>query len=719
MSTYLLEIGTEELPANFAESVVNQFKSLIKYEFEKNLIEYKEIFCSSTPRRIVLLIKGLIDNGNDNLELRKGPKAEVAFVNGKPTKAAEGFARSLNVNVNELKIRKTERGDFVFGEKIEKGKLTKDLLRSLMPKVIKGLQGQRFMKWNYSNFKFSRPIRWIISLYNEQILDFTLAELDPCLEIGKISRGHRLYDENIKINHAENYLELLEKSGVIADREHRKNKIQTLIESFSKKQKLLPDFPDNLLNELTDLVETPDLIIGSFDNKFLSLPSEVLCTVMKNHQRYVPLLKQNKNNNILEISCEEILSTNFLCISNGLNKANSIIRKGNENVLKARFSDAKFFVDSDLKITCSERNQKIKNISYLDGLGNVFDRVDRIKYISSQIYSKINNKNINFEEIVISAELSKHDLCSEIVNEFPELQGVMGGKYLKREGYSDNVSLAVSEHYLPRFSKDRLPSSEYGAITALSDKLETIISMFFIGKRPSGSSDPFALRRNLNGVIQIIWQFEFTIKIDEFMSELLSYWFEKFHNIKCDYKKINRELHEFIKHRILSYLEESNYDRNLINGVSSSILKEKKLFDIFDLKNRIRSLERMKYHKNSEAIINLISRYSKLANTSSVNTYNLLNEIDINVELFEKDIEIKVFEVIEKAEKLISSSSWTYDMLISLFNDNLQLLNELFDNKKGVLIMAEDIKIRNNRLNLVALVRNYSLLLADFTLLSL
>ena len=246
MSTYLLEIGTEELPAKFAETIVNQFKSLIEFDLNKNFIKYEKVFCSSTPRRIVLMIFGIIDKGEDKIEFRKGPKAESAFNNGSPTNAAKGFAKSLNISIEDLQIKNTDKGDFVFGEKIEKGQLAKDLLSIIVPKVLKSLQGQRFMKWGFGNFKFSRPIRWIVSLYNSDLLDFSLKDIDNDLEIGNISRGHRLFKNKISIIHPDSYISLLEDSGVIVKRDVRKEFILNQIENTSNKLTLYPP-PDGRL----------------------------------------------------------------------------------------------------------------------------------------------------------------------------------------------------------------------------------------------------------------------------------------------------------------------------------------------------------------------------------------------------------------------------------------------------------------------------------------
>jgi len=719
LSTYLLEIGTEELPAKFADSVVNQFKSLLEFELEKNFIKNTEIFCSSTPRRIFILILGLSDIGKDKIELRKGPKSDSAYFNGMPTKSAIGFAKSLNIDVKDLLIKKIKNVDFVFGEKIEKGKSTKYLLSQIIPKVIKSLQGSRFMKWNYGNFKFSRPIRWIISLYNEEILEFNFDDIEPKIIFDKFSRGHRLISNKILIDHPDNYIDSLVSSGVVVNRKKRKKLINDSINNAAHELKLYPDLSDQLLNEITDLVESPNLLIGNFDTKYLSLPAEVLCTVMKNHQRYIPLYKLNKKFSKLKLDSKEILSTKFFLISNGLKESGKSIKKGNENVLKARFADAKFFIETDLKLSCNDRNKKISSISYLKDLGNIAEKVERIIYIANEIFNEVKDSSINVQDLLEAAKFSKHDLCSEIVKEFPELQGTMGGKYLMNEGFSENISLAVSEHYFPRFYRDNLPSTKYGSILAISDKLETIISIFVIGKRPSGSSDPYALRRNLNGIIQIIWQNNFDLKFDKLIKKLISYWYTQFNALNFNHKKIFDDLIQFSIQRIISHLEDSSYDREIISATcESGNVSHLNILDIADLKNRIETIEKFKLGINSSNLINIISRYTKLANKGDLGNNVYISKDNINVELFEKKSEMDVFKFLLQLENLVNIKDWEYIQLMKLFEDNIQILIEIFDNINGVMIMTENLNLRKNRLNLLALVRNYSLLIADFTLLN-
>ncbi len=716
MSKYLLEIGTEELPAKFSHSVIDQIHSYIDYEFDKKLIKYKNVICTSTPRRIILFLDGLVDLADDNVVTRKGPKASAAFLNGVPTNAAIGFANNLGIDIEDLEIRKSDKGEFVYGTKIEKGESTKSSLSSIIPKLIKNLQGPRFMKWGYGSFKFSRPIRWVVSLYDDEILDFDFGECDPKILIGNKSKSHRLINEVVEIKSSNNYFGLMAKSGVLVKREERKEKIDYLINQEAQSLSLNPDLSKRLLNELTDLVESPNLITCSFDKQFLNLPVEVLSTVMKNHQRYIPLLKKDKTFSKLDLSSEEILSTNFFVLSNGLKESNNIIAKGNEKVLRARFSDAKFFVETDKKVTSKERNEKLKSVSYLKGMGNVFQRVKRIETITEKILNYLNDQYLDSKKIIEAVRYCKNDLCSEIVYEFPELQGIMGGKYLRYEGFSKEICIAVAEHYLPGFYKDDLPSTKYGAIVSISDKIETLISIFISGKRPSGSSDPYALRRNLNGVILIIWQFELDLDIQNIFKELIDYWKISLPNLKFEKGKVLNDLIEFSNQRIISHLDELSISKDLIKAtcfINSSA--EKKIMNILDLKNKINTLKQLKEKANFPEIQKVISRVSKLAESGNLKRTIFSHKDYINPDLFEKECETKVFQFIKQIEEIISLPNWDCFQLFNLFENNTNNLNELFDNDKGVLIMSEDPIIKNNRLNLLGLIRNYSLIIADFT----
>jgi len=575
------------------------------------------------------------------------------------------------------------------------------------------------MKWGAGSIKFSRPIRWIASIYNDEILDFEFDECDPKIKISNKTKSHRLINEVLEVQNPDDFFELLKQNRVIAIRKERKEKIESLINQASQSLNLKPDLSEGLLNELTDLVEWPDLIIGKFSDEFLNLPVEVLSTVMKSHQRYVPLLLKNKSFSKLDLSSEKNISTTFCVISNGLEESNNNIAKGNEKVLRARFSDAKFFVESDKKVPSIERNEKLKSVSYLKGLGNIFQRVERIVEVSKKILIFLNDNSLEEKKIIEAARYCKNDLCSEIVFEFPELQGIMGGKYLKNEGFSEDVCLAVAEHYLPSFYKDALPSSKYGAIVSIADKIETLISIFISGKRPSGSSDPYALRRNLNGVIKIIWDYELDLPLEKLFNELIDFWKIEFPNLDFSKKEVLNDLIEFLVQRIVSHLEEISLSKELIKALYSyDEFSQKRILNIVDLKNRVKSIVKFKEKETFVEIQKVITRVSKLANSSNLSTEVFSIGDCVNTKLFEKDCELKVFEFIKELEKPFSKSYCDYLKLLNLFEININTLKDLFDNEKGVLVMTEDMKVRNNRLNLLSLIRNYSLKITDFTLLN-
>ena len=462
MSTFLLEVGTEELPADFSRLVIPQLEELVSRDLKEKRLEHGHVYCTTTPRRIVLLVNDLAGKALDFEEDRKGPPANQAYLNGLPTKAAIGFASRLQLNVEDLEIKETSKGPFVFGKIVEKGEPAIDILQALIPSWISNLQGRRFMRWGNDERRFSRPIRWIISLIDDQVIPLVIKDTDPKIKSGRLSRGHRLYSDSISVPNAESYFTLVNDKGVNVDRDKRFSLINNLIDQASLQLNAKPDVSDELINELTDLVENPSLLIGQIDNKYLDLPSEVLCTVMKVHQRYVPLYLEDANLNQLSLHSKGIVLPKFLCICNSLLGSEDTVKRGNERVLRARLADAEFFLSLDLSIPSIKRCELLKNVTYAEGLGSLSNRVDRIIWLVELLNNNLLTNAKKASLAIKAAELSKNDLVSQMVGEFPELQGIMGGKYLLAEGYSQEIALAMSEQYLPRYSGDKLPESEIG-----------------------------------------------------------------------------------------------------------------------------------------------------------------------------------------------------------------------------------------------------------------
>ena len=717
MACFLLEIGTEELPADFARLVLPQLAEKVFADFERLRLKHGKIQCFSTPRRVVLFVEDLSDLAEDIIEERKGPPANKAFVKNTPTKAAIGFAKRCGVGLDDLHVLDTEKGPFVFARMLDKGKSVYDLLIDLIPLWIGNIQGRRFMRWGKGDRRFSRPVRWIVSLIDEKVVPVHLNDCDPEIFSGNISRGHRLHKEYLEINSASKYFEILKNYGVIVDREKRKCEIKNLVRESSQDLKSYPDFPNLLLEELTDLVELPSLICGSFEDSFLDLPPEVLTTVMRVHQRYIPLYcVEGELLDPLLLHSHKTLLPSFLCISNGLLEASNKIKKGNERVLKARLSDARFFVSSDLSISSRTRLELLKNVSFSEGLGSLYDRVQRIKWLVDILIQKTHGPKINLENTKRAAIFCKHDLVSQMVGEFPELEGIMGGKYLLKEGEPRDVALAVLEHYHPRGSNDSIPSSDSGCILALAERFELLLSIFSKGERPSGSSDPYALRRAGNGILQILFTKNWKFNLEEFLTESIIYWHEMFPDFNIDKTKLLNDLSDFFRQRIISFLEEKELDFDLVQAIAGETIPISRLLsDPIDIKIRVNLLSEMRTNGTLPSLQSVVTRASRLAekNSMSYDVYGTSNVI--NPDLFEKSSEAALFNLINSLEAVIKCNSTNrYSELAKILVEGAKLLSDFFDGDKGVMVMVENIELRNNRLNLLSIIRNQSTILADF-----
>ncbi len=717
MSTYLLEIGTEELPADLAESVISQLEFNVNNDLNSSQLKFTEIRVTTTPRRVALIIDGIASYSADNVEERKGPPLSQAYKEGKPTKAAIGFAKRYNLKPKELEIRETPKGSFVFANLIEKGKPVKSLLAEYLPRWISQIQGRRFMRWGQGDFRFSRPIRWIVSVLDSEIVDFELSGCDPEIKIGNISRPHRLYGTKFEIKDAKTYFDQLETVGVIVDRERRLSCINDLVVNLETKNKLKPDLSEPLLNELTDLVESPLLVTGKFDESFLDLPPEVLSTVMKVHQRYIPIYKVNVENDSLALDSRDILFPSFLCISNGLSSAKENIILGNEKVLKARFSDASFFIKSDLLINSSTRIDKLKNVTFSEGLGSLYDRVDRIKWLTKLLTSKLKFEQEDIEKSVKVAQFSKHDLVSNMVGEFPELQGIIGSKYLLHEGESRDICVGVLEHYKPKGLSDSLPSNNLGNVVSLAERFELLFSIFAKGERPTGSSDPYALRRAANGILLIIWEKDWQLNINEIINESLVYWKQLFPNIPFEINSLYLEFIEFFRQRIVSLFEEKDIDLDIIQAIAGdTTLIEKLLDDPTDVLFRASLLMDMRRENTLNLLQAVVTRASKLAAKNSIPSDVIDPLAFVDKSIFEKDCENQMFDILEKLKPLaINCDRIKYKLLAEGLASSADVLSNFFDGEGSVMVMADNINLRRNRLNLLSILRNQSFIIADFS----
>ncbi|QPN66168.1 glycine--tRNA ligase subunit beta [Synechococcus sp. CBW1006] len=724
MSTFLLEIGTEELPADFAQSALSQLEQLVSADLLVSRLSFGRVRCLGTPRRLVVLIDGLAERQEDLEEERKGPPEAQAFRDGAPTAAAIGFARRCGVAAEQLEVRDTPKGPFVFARILDPGRAASDLLTDLVPAWINGLQGRRFMRWGEGDDRFSRPIRWLVALLGEKVLPVTLAGSDPQVTAGNRSRGHRLSGTDVTIASAESYEAALAASGVVVDRQLRADQILRMIEASATALAAQADLPQELFEELTDLVEAPLLIEGAISDHSLDLPPEVLSTVMRAHQRYVPLYRLKAERDPLALEARSSLLPRFLCIGNGLPEAKDTVRRGNERVLKARLADAAFFLEADRAVASIDRRDQLHRVAFAKGLGSLRDRCERLEWCTDVLLEQLDLPTVTADHARRAAHLCKHDLVSQMVGEFPELQGVIGGKYLLAEGEPRPVALAVLEHYLPRGAGDALPGSDAGAIVALAERLELLLSIYAKGERPSGSSDPYALRRAGNGLLQILWERNWILDLHALLHRAADHWAELLPHFAVDPQALAAELGDLLRQRLISLLEEEGIDADLVQAVAGDAMAlERVLRDPADARRRAELLRSLRGCGTLSALQAVVTRAARLAAKGDLDPLVLNPAGVVEAQLFETSSEVAMLEVLQQLEPLAVASSLSgkqdgYQALADGLVGSAEVLAAFFDGDDSVLVMVDDPAVRRNRLNLLGVLRNQATVLADFSRIS-
>ncbi|ACX52825.1 glycyl-tRNA synthetase, beta subunit [Ammonifex degensii KC4] len=491
MRDFLLEIGTEEMPARLLSSILEDLREKAQELLREARLSYREIKTFGTPRRLVLLVKGLAEKQERLVREVKGPARRVAFdEEGKPTKAALGFARSQGVKVEDLVVRLVGDTEYVYAVKEEEGRPTPEVLRELCPRLITSLSFPRSMRWGDKKISFIRPIRWLLALYGEEVIPF---ELDG-LKAGNVTRGHRfLSSAPVTVPSPEAYFQLMAENFVVVDPEERKKLILSQLEELAAREGGKVEADPELLEEVANLVEYATAFCGSFSPEFLRLPEAVLVTTMKEHQRYFPL--RDKEGKLLP---------RFLAVHSSSPAHTEGIRKGNERVLKARLADASFFYREDLARPLADRVEGLKRVVYLEDLGTLYDKTLRLQELVAYLGNELGVDDATRKILARAAYLAKADLLTHMVYEFPELQGVMGREYALASGEDPAVAEALYEQYLPRFAGDALPQTMPGRILGLADKVDNLVGCFGLGLIPTGSQDPYALRRQALGIIHII-----------------------------------------------------------------------------------------------------------------------------------------------------------------------------------------------------------------------
>lgn len=709
MANFLLELGTEELPASFVKDSAQQWQRLVPATVAEQFLTNDSIHVYATPRRLAVLIEGLPVKQLDREEEVKGPPANSAFKDGKPTKAAEGFAKKQGVEIDALEIRATDKGDFVFLLKKIPGRMSADILAELVPQWINKLEGKRFMRWADGDLKFPRPIRSIVALFDDTVLPITLVSGSDTVKSDRISQAHRvLHPQPVSIPQAEDYVEFLRAACVEVDRSQRKIQIKAQVEAAATKQGGYADITDDLLEEVTDLVEWPNAVVGKFDEEFLMLPPEVITTIIVTNQRYFPILKHPEFPELLPY---------FITISNGDPAKSAIVAAGNERVVRARLADGQFFYKADLAKPLEDYLPKLETVTFQEDLGTVRAKVDRLCKIASLI---VNQLQITAEEqayIERAALLCKADLVTQMVYELPEMQGIMGQKYALASGESEAVATAIFEHYLPKGAGDNLPQTLTGQIVGIADKLDTLVSIFGLGMLPTGSSDPFALRRAANAIVNIIWTAELPVNLHQLLADTVA----EFTAIRPETSpELLSQLYEFFLQRIRTLLEEEgqlDYDVvNAVLGENDPEYTERALRDLLDALERALFLQQIRNDNTLDKIYETVNRSTRLAAQGDLNKVELEPKTVVKPELFQKSSEPAFYDALVQLvpQTQLSKQTRNYQLLVDSLTEIAPTVSNFFDGPDSVLVMDADAEIKQNRLNLLGLLRNHARVLADF-----
>ena len=676
MNNVVLEIGTEEIPAQYMENALKDLNRLAKKYLEESSINHKEIKVYGTPRRLILFIFHIKDKQEDIFQKIKGPAYSIAYnKDSQPQKPALKFAQSQGVNVGDLIVEDTKKGKYIFASNSIIGQPTIDLLSQIFPKIIKGMQFPKSMSWGEKSLRFIRPIRWILALYGNKIIKFNLNGLDS----ENITYGHRLLaPQKIKISSTQEYFKKLEKSYVIIDPQIRENIVKTDLKQIIKEINGKKIINEKQLKEIVYLVEYPNAILGRYDKKYLELPKDVLTVVMEKHQKYFPVFK-NK---------DELLPL-FIVIINNSKKYASKIREGNENVLRARLEDAKFFYHEDQKIPLEKRVDKLKNVIFQENLGSLFDKTKRLELLCDYISDSLQVEQKVKKDLLRAAHLCKADLITEMVKEFPELQGIMGKEYAILSGERKEVAEAIFEHYLPRFSGGRLPLTKSGMILGIADKVDSIIGCFVMGLTPTGSQDPYGLRRQSRGKIAIILKNNLQISLKDIIWKSLSLYKESVSvELKIDENEIASQILYFLKQRVKNIFLEDGIRYDVIDAV----LAVDSDGDVVDIKHRIKVIEELCNQPIFGKILNSSSRVLNLSKNSE--------ETEIDRSLLKEKAEVRLYHNYENNYPRIKEfiSNKEYKKVFNLLGDLCEPVGEFFDQ---VLVMDKDEEIRKNRISLI------------------
>ncbi len=694
----LLEIGVEELPYQFIAPALAALKDSAEQLLRDQRLAFQSTRTLGTPRRLTLVVAGLATQQTSMVKEAMGPSKAVAFdPAGQPTRAATGFAAGQGVSVQDLQIRQTPKGEYLFAVKQEQGRPANVVLKELLPQLISKLSFPKAMKWNSTGAKFARPVRWLVVLYGGATLPIEAAGIIA----GNRTEGHRVLGsaKGIVVRDSESYLKGLERQGVISDPERRRRMIEEQISILCKKTGFMLNVDGDLLDQAVYTTECPNAIIGSFKAAYLEVPQEILITSMKEHQGFFSLMHKETGK----------LVPHFIAVTNNRAKDMGLIREGNERVLAARLADAKFFFDEDRKVKLGERVPKLAGVTFQQKLGTMEKKQQRIRKLASMIATSVRPQDYELKlTCERAADLCKADLLTGVVGEFPELQGIMGGEYAKHDGESEAVSQAIREQYLPRSIEGELPKTLAGQVLSLADRLDSVAAFFYVGLVPTGSEDPFALRRNATAIVRIILESNLRIDVGIFVDAARQLVIaEGFKGGQDSGPEGRRRMTEFIFERVRHY---GKVVHSLRDDVIEAVLKPAhvKTLDLVDLVLRMKALESVTTKPEFDPLIVGFKRAHRLVEKEK------WDRKPVDKARFEHPTESALYLAIaeERSKMLSAMTRGDYGQAL----DSLVRLKPAIDAFfTAVMVNAEDPAIRSNRLSLLQEVDDFFNSFADFS----
>ena len=683
MNNYLLlEIGVEELPSRFGQTTLDQIENNLSKLLKEERINFDNIEKYATPRRLTFVIKNLADKATDLEEEVKGPAKKIAVdADGNFTKPALGFMKSKGLDPENVYFKQLGNAEYLFGTIKQEGKHTSEVLKTIVPEAIKNVTFPKAMRWGGKNMRFARPIRWMVALLNNEVLDIDLEGIKS----SNITRGHRfLGEKEFEVNSVEEYFEKLDKNFVVLDQHKRKEMIREQAVEVAKSLGGEVELDEDLLEEITFLVEYPTAFYGEFDEEYVKLPKEVVTTPMKEHQRYFPVLKDGK------------LLPNFIAVRNGDSNRIDLVKAGNEKVLRARLADALFFYHEDTKKPLESFVDKLQTVVFQAKLGTVYDKTLRIEKLSQVILNELNMTESK-ENTLRAAKLCKADLVTNMVFEFTELQGIMGRDYAKVGGENEEVCQGIFEHYLPRFAGDILPETNTGIALSIADKLDSIAGFFAIGIKPSGSQDPYALRRQALGILSILLDRKLSVNLNNLINAAL----DNYSNLEFNKEEVASQIVEFFVERVKNLFKDLGIRYDVIDAVLNN-----KLDDISDIHTRALELNRW---LQKDELVEMLTAFNRVATLAEKATTDIVKE-----ELLKEDAEIKLYngfkEIKSNVESLLLDKK--YNEALDAFATLRPLVDNLFDN---VMVMDKDEAIKENRLGLLKQIYSTMLTICDLS----